>query len=78
MPDDDTPHGPAGTSAAHWGTKTPEAEPDRDQVIGFGRLVAECRTRLGAGCTPEQVAQELTARGLEAPVDQVRAAWDQT
>ncbi len=62
--------------AAHWGTKDPAGEPNRDLVIGVGRMVMECRTRLGDGCTPADVLRELQARGVEATDAQVRAMWD--
>ena len=73
MPSDrDVPEGAAG----HWGTHDPAGEPDRDLVIGVGRMVLEARTRMGAACTPEEVLAELRARGVEVTEDQVRQFWD--
>jgi hypothetical protein len=62
--------------ASHWGTRDPAAEPDRDVVIGVGRMVTECRTRLGERCTQADVLRELQARGLEVDENQVRQFWD--
>lgn len=63
-------------TTAHWGTRDPAGEPDRDLVIGVGRMVMECRARLGDRCGPAEVLKELTARGVEVTEEQVRAAWD--
>jgi hypothetical protein len=71
MPEDTDPR-----PAAHWGTKDPAGEPPRDLVIGVGRMVQECRTRLGEGCGPDDVRRELQARGVEVSAEQVRQFWE--
>ena len=38
-------------------------------------MILETRNRLGPAATPEQVAGELKVRGVEATVEQVKAAW---
>jgi hypothetical protein len=70
MPDTTDPR-----PAAHWGTHDPANEPDRDLVIGVGRMVTECRTRLGDRCGPADVLKELQARGVEVTEDDVRKFW---
>lgn len=71
LPTDPVPGNPAG----HWGTRDPEAQPPRNLVLGLPRMVTETVTRLGPGCTPEQVCRELQAGGVEASPDEVRRAW---
>jgi hypothetical protein len=62
--------------AEHWGTRDPAGEPDRDLVIGVGRMVMEARTRLGDGATPADVLRELQARGVEVTADDVGRFWE--
>ena len=71
MPENDEPR-----PAQHWGTKDPAGEPNRDLVIGVGRMVMEARTRLGDAATPEAVLAELQGRGVEVTAEQVRRQWD--
>ncbi|MBA4062687.1 MAG: hypothetical protein C0501_03075 [Isosphaera sp.] len=61
---------------SHWTHADPAGQPPRDQVISLKRMVTEARTRLGAGVTPEQVAAELRARGIDTTADAVRGVWD--
>ena len=64
-----------GNPAAHWATARPEEQPSRDQLLGLPRLVIETHTRLGPLATPEQVAQDLCARGVETTADAVKQCW---
>lgn len=49
-----------------------------EQNFGLPRLVLEIRTRLGATATPEQVAAEVRASGLQMATDEeVRQVWDE-
>jgi hypothetical protein len=77
MPDPDTvPTDPVpGNPAAHWASQNPEELPARDQVIGLPRLVLETHTRLGPQATPQQVADDLKARGIDTTADAVRQCW---
>ena len=55
-----------GAPESHWASRDPEAQPSRDEVMGWKRLVIETRSRLGPGATPEAIADDLRARGIAA------------
>ena len=61
---------------SHWTHADPAGQPPRDVVLSVKQMVREARNRLGAAATPEQVAAELKARGVEATADAVRGVWD--
>jgi hypothetical protein len=65
------------THEEHWAKKDPEAQPPRAAVAGFGRQVTECKLRLGHEATPEKVAEELRAGGVEVSEEEVRRVWDE-
>jgi hypothetical protein len=57
---------------------TTEPAPDEmtdPQEPGLPRLVCEAHARLGGNATPEQVAADLKARGIDTCVDDVKACW---
>jgi hypothetical protein len=59
----------------HWTHPDPEGQPSRDMVISLKRMVQEARTRLGPAATPEQVAAELKARGVDTTPAAVKEFW---
>jgi hypothetical protein len=59
----------------HWTHADPAGQPPRDLVVSVKQMVAEARARLGAEATPEQVAAELAARGVQVNADAVRGVW---
>ena len=61
----------------HWGTRDPATLPTREMVAGLPRLVLETRVRLGPLVSPEEVAQDLQARGVNTTTDAVREVWDE-
>ena len=77
MPDTDTVPTElvSGNPAAHWASTNPEELPSRDQVIGLPRMVCGAHVRLGPQATPEQVADELKARGIDTCLDDVKRCW---
>lgn len=63
---------PSPTGSSKPGTHPGGRDP------GLPRLVLEIRTHLGPGATPEQVADEVRARGFPAvPTEDVRQVWDE-
>jgi hypothetical protein len=64
------------THEEHWASRDPEGQPPRPQVLGLGRQVTESKLRLGHEATPEKVAEELRAAGVEVTAEEVRRAWD--
>ena len=50
--------------AEHWGTAHPDEQPSYAAVAGLGRLAMDACSRLGAAATPEAVAAELRAAGV--------------
>jgi hypothetical protein len=68
-------HPDPGNPAEHWGTKDPVEQPPREDVMGLPRLVLETHMRLGPNATPEQVANDLCARGVETTAEEVRSLW---
>ncbi|MBX9582999.1 MAG: hypothetical protein K2X87_22060 [Gemmataceae bacterium] len=66
-----------GSPEAHWSNTDPTAQPPQPLVMGLPRLVLEARTRIGPDATPEQVAEELKAGGVDTDVESVRAVWDE-
>ena len=53
----------------------PDQLPVNDPTMGLPRMVLETHARLGALATPEQVADELKARGIDTCAADVRACW---
>lgn len=80
MPDtDELPTDPVpGNPAAHWASTNPDELPAREQVIGLPRMVLEAHARLGPQATPQQVCDELKARGVDTCVDDVKACWPES
>jgi hypothetical protein len=66
MPRDNNTRPEPGSSESHWGSRDPENQPCRDELMGLKRLVIETRSRLGEGATPEAIADDLRARGITA------------
>jgi hypothetical protein len=66
-----------GSPEAHWGCCDPAAQPPQPLVLGLPRMVIEARTRLGPEATPERVAEELRAGGVETDADAIRQVWDE-
>ena len=66
-----------GSPEAHWSNTDPTAQPSGAMVMGLPRMVLEARTRMGPDATPEQVAEELKAGGLDTDLESVRAVWDE-
>lgn len=56
---------------SHWGSREPEQQPSRDEVLGLKRLVIETRSRLGSDATPQAIADDLRARGITADPSEV-------
>ena len=53
-------------------------KPQEQHNPGLPMLVLEIRARLGANCSPEQVAAELRATGYPNTSDEeVRQLWDE-
>jgi hypothetical protein len=77
MPDITTEPVP-GNPAAHWATADPAAQPPRDELLGLPRLVCETHAHLGPQATPEQVTEDLKARGIDTCVEDVRQCWPES
>lgn len=54
---------------------TTDELPAHDPMIGLPRLVVETHARLGPLATPQQVADDLKAHGIDTCVEDVRACW---
>lgn len=67
----------AGDPESHWSNSDPLAQPPQPMVLGLPRMVIEARTRLGPDATPERVAAELKAGGVDATADAIRQVWDE-
>lgn len=63
-----------GTPESHWGPSDPADQPDRDDILGLPRLVAETWTRLGKDAAPDVVLADLRERGIEVTREQVEQA----
>ena len=74
MPDMTTEPVP-GNPAAQWAATDPAELHSRDQEIGLPRLVCETHVRLGADATPDDVANDLKARGIDTCVEDVKQCW---
>ena len=57
---------------SHWACKDQESQPSREELMGLKRLVIETQSRLGPKATPESIAADLRARGVDA--DQAEVA----
>ncbi|MBX9626162.1 MAG: hypothetical protein K2X82_20355 [Gemmataceae bacterium] len=66
-----------GDPEAHWTNPDPAAQPSGAMVMGLPRMVLESRTRMGPDATPEAVADELRAGGVETTAEAVRQVWDE-
>jgi hypothetical protein len=56
---------------------TAETHPG-EQEPGLPRLVLEARVQLGPDATPEEVADDIRAKGYpEVTVEEVRQLWDE-
>lgn len=64
-----------GSPEAHWSNADPAAQPSGAMVMGLPRMVIEARTRMGAAATPEKVAEELRAGGVDTTADAIRQVW---
>lgn len=53
----------------------PDELPVNDPTAGLPRMVVETHARLGPHATPQQVADDLTARGIDTSVDDVKQCW---
>jgi hypothetical protein len=76
MSDDNRNEPLPGNPAEHWGTRNPEDQPPRDQIMGLPRLVTETCTRLGPNTTAEDVVCDLRSRGIDTTEEEVRRVWD--
>lgn len=67
----------ASQPEGHWASRDPEGQPTRAQIMSLACQVREARLRLGERATPEVVAGELRAGGLDVTDDRIRQVWDQ-
>lgn len=66
-----------GSPEAHWSNTDPTDQPSGAMVMGLPRMVIEARARMGPEATPEKVAEELKAGGVDTTADAVRQLWDE-
>ena len=60
-----------GSPESHWGSRDPERQPSREDVVGLRRLVIETRSRLGPDATAQAITDDLRARGVTADLAEV-------
>jgi hypothetical protein len=65
-----------GNPGEHWGTTHPEDQPPRAAVTGLRRQVLEARLRLGPDATPDAVAAELRATGVDIDPAEVAGCFN--
>ena len=65
-------------AAAHWYAGDMDQQPNRDDIIGLGRMVMESRGRLGDEADLDTVISDLRNRGVQVSMEQVQLCWDKT
>ncbi len=65
-----------GNPGEHWGTTHPEDQPPRAAVTGLRRQVLEARLRLGPDATPDTVATDLRAAGMDVDPAEVARCFN--
>lgn len=76
MPRDSANEPKPGAPGEHWGTSHPEDQPPRAAIAGLPRQVSEARLRLGPDATPDAVAAELRACGVDVDPAEVAQHFD--